>query len=933
MRIPTSIYKTLGLLVLPCFLFAGEVVISDFGGGLNTKDLSATLPDNASPDLLNVNLDPGGKSVKKRQGYGLYKNLPINTSTTAVHGGYHFQDTTGNNIQLWANAEEIASIIAGATPTKVSSITAYATMQCTDSQGSAYCFTTSRNTPVKTDGTSGGTSYQGSIPNGTMATFTPIRLAVAGVSGSINTIYFSKANTFTDFTTGITDPDPFTEVIASPGSRLTHIRYACGKVLWWKDQSFGWLAGDTQSDITIQIVQNDVGTLDNSSAYYNNTVWFRGQDNHIYQYDCANLTRLSRVITPTVEGASRRISNSWTQSSQTDFGAGAVLSSSPTVTLSTSTIAGSVIPSSRIVSDTSNNDFSLGSYTSSIDTSTVSGGITFKTFLNDDFSTFSNWTNESNTYTDDTMTAINGIADCTNGAGKECAAVSTQTITSDLIVQYTMSGANLNQGMMAITNVSRQGYTVDATLNSSTVRFWKTSDFNALFGGASWTLICSSGVSTTSSGDIFTLSRNASSNLLSFYKNGTTLCTATDSTYTAFTQLRLFVARAGASAGGIDNVYDTSRKAAFTGRLFDTLYSTPTYGTFTAGNTSTGTYAYAFRCSSATLGGYTTDTAISSGDTITGCAHKRFIVYSATMTAPGNSATVLPQISSANIVSVSTGSYRSAVNNAPNVTQWDNFTVDETLNDGTLSYFVRSSTGIFGVLDVTPTWTAQTKNATVAVSTGIYFQARADFGITVATQTPSLNGFTFEWFEGSAADKAYIEYFDDHVWVSVSSGTGGTNNRIQRWDLINQAWLLDDIAANGLIVDQARLYIGDPVQGRVFRFGDVSTDNGSNFQAYWKSKDFTGSDPFVQNEFTSYDWMLAVSTGSLTTTYQVNASTSASYSLNLYDATARLIRRSNNMPPGKIGTFYNVKVGNTTDQPWEAFGHRARYTPLNWKPQ
>lgn len=774
MRIPTSIYKTLGLLVLPCFLFAGEVVISDFGGGLNTKDLSATLPDNASPDLLNVNLDPGGKSVKKRQGYGLYKNLPINTSTTAVHGGYHFQDTTGNNIQLWANAEEIASIIAGATPTKVSSITAYATMQCTDSQGSAYCFTTSRNTPVKTDGTSGGTSYQGSIPNGTMATFTPIRLAVAGVSGSINTIYFSKANTFTDFTTGITDPDPFTEVIASPGSRLTHIRYACGKVLWWKDQSFGWLAGDTQSDITIQIVQNDVGTLDNSSAYYNNTVWFRGQDNHIYQYDCANLTRLSRVITPTVEGASRRLSNSWSVGSASAFDAGS---------------------------------YSTSTY----------------------YSPYGVWISTTNGNTPDNSFELNTWAINAQGCFQRV--------------------GSFDRGVCSTVAPKDGSWIIDAA---------------------------------ASAGEAFKVTL-IDANSSAVYASTTVPPIASSCTWT---QRTLFA----------NITPKTLVKLKLTSEVTDGF----------EGSVISSTFSF----SGSTITFYTIS------DIVGGTAHNFGIDFFQSGQTTNTA-----------------GAYYSAVHNAPNITQWDTFTANDTTNGGSLTYYTRSSTGIFQSLSGNIAWTAQTKNATVAVSTGVYFQARTDFAVTAASQAPTLNQFTFDWFEGSAADKAYIEYFDDHVWVSVSSGTGGTNNRIQRWDLINQAWLLDDIPANGLIVDQARLYIGDPVQGRVFRFGDVSTDNGSNFQAYWKSKDFTGSDPFVQNEFTSYDWMLAVSTGSLTTTYQVNASTSASYSLNLYDATARLIRRSNNMPPGKIGTFYNVKVGNTTDQPWEAFGHRARYTPLNWKPQ
>jgi hypothetical protein len=45
--------------------------------------------------LLNVDVTPGGRSVKKRRGYGLSATLAVTTSP--VHGIYDFYDASGKH--------------------------------------------------------------------------------------------------------------------------------------------------------------------------------------------------------------------------------------------------------------------------------------------------------------------------------------------------------------------------------------------------------------------------------------------------------------------------------------------------------------------------------------------------------------------------------------------------------------------------------------------------------------------------------------------------------------------------------------------------------------------------------------------------------------------------------------------------------------------
>jgi hypothetical protein len=286
------------------------------------------------------------------------------------------------------------------------------------------------------------------------------------------------------------------------------------------------------------------------------------------------------------------------------------------------------------------------------------------------------------------------------------------------------------------------------------------------------------------------------------------------------------------------------------------------------------------------------------------------------------------------LVSRSTGTYYSAVNNAPNLTSFSTLAMTDNQGNSPISYYVRASTGSFTVLSSTPNWVAQTKNSAVNYSSGTYMQLRADFTLTAATETPALNDFTFSWFEGSASDKAYMTYFNDAIWFSVSASSSvSTNNRIFYWDLLNGAWLIYDIASNGFLIENNRLYFGDPLAGKVYLFGSVTTDNGAAINSYWRSKSFLGQDPFVQNELTQADFVLGESSTTLVYTYTMDSKTSTTFSMTAYDSLASLIQRNFLIPKGKIGKYYDFKISNnSSDAAWRLMGHKVHYNPLNWVP-
>ena len=112
------------------------------------------------------------------------------------------------------------------------------------------------------------------------------------------------------------------------------------------------------------------------------------------------------------------------------------------------------------------------------------------------------------------------------------------------------------------------------------------------------------------------------------------------------------------------------------------------------------------------------------------------------------------------------------------------------------------------------------------------------------------------------------------------------------------------------------------------------SDNGSNINAYWKSKDFGGADPFHE---TSWDRISLVAknqaSGSMTLTHTLSSGQSGSHTVSL-STTASLgyIRDNYNIPITSPHNFLNVRVGNNSAAPFEILGLRIDFKTFGWRP-
>lgn len=781
---------------------ASEIAVSKFKY-LNSNESSVIIDQEDAQDILNCDVTAGGKSVKKRPGYGLYKTAF--TPSTGVHGGYHFFDATGNDVQVWGSSVSVKGIVNDGTPTTiVSSMTVNATLDCADTQGSAYCVSSSHDFYIRTNGATLTNWYL--TPAGTMVEATPDRIVVAGVQATPNTLFISQANTFTNFTPGPLTTDPFTEVIASPGSKLTHIRWGCGKLLWWKDQSFGYFAFDDQYSAQVKIVSDNIGTFDNTSAIDpGGSVWFRGQDGHTYTYDCSWLTKQTIDITPQIQTSGHRTSNSWVQTTQADFQTG----------------------------------YSVGT-----DTAASPGDVLLNGF-SDDFVNISSWS------------VVFGSWAVTSGVA-----------VSSTNVSYS-SSAMITNGTLSL---SPTNYYLEASFK------FPVDSSRPLF------YICA--VDASYNGYCARQSPNGAGKYIT--------------QIVSMTGMNTFVTLGQSPAGAsVDSGYhfislQRLSNGAMTAYFDGTLQVTQTDNA----NSQTPTKIYAMSNSAVVGGGI--DTTI-------------------------DYLRVYP----------TTGTYYSAVHNDPNLGSWSTFNPNAITNNGTISYFVRASTGAFTILSSTPNWVVQTPGAVVNYSTGTYFQTRVDFAIVTATQTPTLNDFTFNWFDGTASDQAYFLYFDNSIWESVTYGVGiSTNNYIFKNDLINQGWTLYSFGAGGMLIQNNHLFFGDANNGSIYQYGTGTSDNGSAINGYWRSKSFTGQDPFIENQLTQLDVYAKKDQGqTLSVTYTLNQSTSTTYNIGTSSTTQTVIQSRKLLPSGKNGYTCDFKFSDTTaTSSFEVFGFRVGYNPQPYRP-
>lgn len=897
--------------------------------GLNNRDNSYAIPAVNAQDLLNVNITPGGKSVFKRKGYGISYTMPI--SSSPVHGVYTFFDANGNNVDLYAGDVYFVSLTNGINQvTLLASSPAGpngATYQCTDSLGFAYCANSSRSALYKTNGQMIST-LSGIISTGTMVATAVTRLAMAGFSDRPSGIDFSADSDFTSWGFGSLGTSPVQLTVSAPGAKITHITYAFGRLMWFKDSSFGYvLIGNqpAQTDWVIKTVSYDVGTNDNTSIYREGILYFRGQDGHIYSFDGNTYQRLSREISATIGASQSRTSNSWTQTTQSDFQAGAT---SPAGWIDTTTASGqlflSIGPAPANFIDTVSTDFAAGTLTN-VSTITVPGSVTLAYGPQNVLASF-----------------------YPGGDSGQCATLCTapyyqsQSISNILITSNAFLSSALmrlkktgspgqfradfrsdNNGVPGLTmeSVNIDASSVSTSVADSIINFSSTTKL--LANTTYWLVLVPLGTCDVS-------------NKIEWYGTGgsgvtiPTGCGASPTTSFQKYAYKVFSTTFQASGNIVSRSFDIG---------FDTFTWLWNWGNFVANYKNLigiDSISFETETSTAATGPWSGFVGVSSGFQPVS-PPREFFHYRANFTTTDQSTS--PVIDDVSILISSltrpAATFYSSVHNSPSLTAWDTFQSDISNNGGSQSFYIRASTNPIAIRSSTPTWSAINSGSIPSIPIGTYFQIRDDLSISNGTQNANLFDFIQNWFEGKALDKMYATYFDDKLWFSVNTGTNvAVNNRTLIYDMINQTWSLYDLPCNGFLVRQGKLYFGSSNSGYVYKFGDSDNDNGVAINSYWKSKDFFGGDPFTTDEIANISLVgKSVFGSSVTVSYVLNGSSTSSYIANMYSPGGQFTGKNKNIPAGLVANTYSIQFGNNAaDQPFEIFAVQVGVRARTWAP-
>ena len=323
-------------------------------------------------------------------------------------------------------------------------------------------------------------------------------------------------------------------------------------------------------------------------------------------------------------------------------------------------------------------------------------------------------------------------------------------------------------------------------------------------------------------------------------------------------------------------------------------------------------------------------------DTVHVTMTERYQQYQSTFSTTNS--TMTPVLYDVTLVSASTGTIESqCIQPGTSIDLWGKFTaVQTTTGGGAGTFWSRSATDCTSIS--THTWTSQTNNAVVSVSTNSAYDFKWLATITASTDTAELESVTTNWSTDDTPAYSYGVYFDDAIYWCLDYESGTLNNRMLKYDLILNEWFPFNIACNAPLVIDNVLFFGDTNEGKIYRYGGVNADNNVNIASHWQSKDFVMGDPFVTkniNKISFFGKGQTSEAGSLTWYLYTNRNyTRGSIDLDLSTLGDILVYNYNAEAHLREINTVNFKLTTSTAYSgWEIFAIYWDYTLKPWRVQ
>ena len=384
---------------------------------------------------------------------------------------------------------------------------------------------------------------------------------------------------------------------------------------------------------------------------------------------------------------------------------------------------------------------------------------------------------------------------------------------------------------------------------------------------------------------------------------------------------------------------DAASTGTFTSTVFDTGFSTPTWGALAISSSAGSSSDLTFNVSVATsaTGPFDAAIAASAGVPLTN-AQKEFIEISVPFTVAY--ATAPPVLNSLGLDAATTGYFITACFNTSPIVAWGTFQSNSLPGNGALAYSVSTGTSCGDVESPTANWTAQAVNSNVSVSTASFLGVRVLFTFPSfdPLNLPTLEDITVNWTSTAGRPRSASQVFDNRYWLAYTTATSGTafNNSVLVYDSEGHWSKLQGINASSFATYNRELYSGSSLgDGNVNVQNTGSTDFGGPILFDFRTPDYE-LDAF--NIVDLYDLNLEFASvlpqynPSLSVQYYADHGTTA-YSLGTVPLTVGRVglRFSNqrigaNASPTKVNTFGFEIMDNSTT-PLTFYRSMIRFIP------
>ena len=934
-----------GILAQPVESGAGSLQI-DRWTGLYDTDNAATIPDTACQDCLNVETNLSGNALQKRGGFQRVGSLTVTTSP--VTGAAQFTSVSGANITVVchdvycsksANEATFSAFLATAT----SGVT-YWTFAAVD--GSLYMANDKHDRVGIYDGTT--LVYSTTIPQGSLVELADTRLVVADITATLMRVWYSKAGYLTEFNTGTNSSDAFWDDLTAPGSRITALKFYNGLLYVFKDRSLTVCEVNDQYTTRCGVVSDKIGTVDPLSLVPTSQgLLFKANDGHYWRTKGSAPEPISRQIANVIANMNSGKSRLDTQTTKAQWEAG---TQTPADSWDMTTHSGSIFPSSVTFTETSGADFSGGTLVN-LSTTDVSDALMLSSSVVQDGFGDGNYTaNPTWTITAGTWDASGGKLVATywtvNTTENTIWTESDKSSGSWSFVQSFVDGSGYNQNSpfeyRFIKDASDNYYSI-YVIGDDYMNHPKSLYLRKYFGGTGTNLITYSAMYLPGVSYSFQIIRSTAG-LFTWFIDGVQISTVVDTSIntSAKTEISVGLSRSGGNYryDYFDNIYTSQyySSGTYTSKIFDTAFTTPTWGTFNADLSSTSVASQqkiTFQVRASTDPDDTFESWVDqTNQEKAGAKQGRYVQYRAVFET--EIPTMTPRMNSIDLPAATTGQYTmQCITPASAISSWGIFTCAETKTGaGALSYYARSNLGCSYLS--TTSWTAQANNTTLTVATGTAIQLRWDSLLGSATDQAQVDACTVYWNEGTPAQPIWgMANADESAVYWTATTTAATQgNRLLKYDYMGNWWPMD-IRATALLAKSDGIYFGSSAGGYWNKYAPpgVHSDNGEAINAWWIGRDFGMGKPFQEKKLTAVSIVAKnEGSGNLNAEAQFRNGTTKSWTISLSTITANQIRSNYAFPLASPDTFMRLKLSNdAANEPFSVLGLRLDYWLYPWR--